>query len=367
MIQHRGTHLLLLFFAVGLGALFLACPQQAAAGFASGASLCLRSVLPAIFPFMVVGGLLATNPYAPLLGAPLRPLARFCGFSARGCRNTVPLLLLLSWLGGYAASAQSVREALRQGKLDTRDAMLLLLLGCCSGPGFVVGCVGGLLLGSPATGLLLYGLQLAANFLAAACLWPFVQGKFRRSHTAGAARAAIPQTGGVSAAILAATQSCLAVCGCILFFRVVGAVLLPLLPGVPLAQPLASALLEISAGCADFAAQPSGALQGVAFCLSVLGVSVYAQLGALLEGVLPLWPLLLARGLHCFWMQALLALCLKYLPGAAAVFSSLAPRLVVMCRTAPDAALLVFGFACAVLYKVEKSIYNKTEASEFCK
>ena len=41
-----------------------------------------------------------------------------------------------------------------------------MMLGCCSGPGFVVGYIGGLLLGSTSLGALLYAGQLAANLLA---------------------------------------------------------------------------------------------------------------------------------------------------------------------------------------------------------
>ncbi len=77
---------------------------------------------------------------------------------------------MLGWCGGYAVCAQQIAALRKTGELPPRDAALLLLLGCCSGPGFVVGCIGGQLFGSVALGLLLYGLQLAANLAAAACL-----------------------------------------------------------------------------------------------------------------------------------------------------------------------------------------------------
>ena len=81
---------------------------------------------------------------------------------------------------------------------------------------------------------------------------------------------------GLPQAISSAVTSSLSVCGCVVFFRIVGAVLLAVLPLPPTAV---SAALEVSAGCADFAALGgAAALYGCCACLSVLGVSVWAQL-----------------------------------------------------------------------------------------
>ena len=361
MNHHRLSFLILPVLGGAVAALLLN-PQSAAAGFDSGLALCLHSVMPAMFPFMVLCNLLAACPQSAVLGLPLRPLTAFCGLRAR----QAPLTLLLSWLGGYAVCAQCIANYRRLGRLTQSEATLLLLLGCCSGPGFVIGCVGGLLLGSVRLGLLLYGLQLAANFLSAACLWPFLRRGFSEAGCTSTKheppRAEAIPDGGISAAISDAVTASLSICGCILFFRVLCAVLLSFLPqGVPLLAPLCSSVFEISAGCADFAALrgPVG-LQGVAACLSLLGLSVLAQLKTLLKDALPqaIPPLLISRLVHVFWMQALVRLCLHFVPGETAVFSSLAPRLVVKSRAAPDAVLGLFCLACVVLYKARKNLYT---------
>lgn len=157
--------------ALALSGLLLARPQAAAQGFAAGLKLCGGSLLPALFPLFVVCGLL--GPLAPVLGWPLRPLMRLCGIRS----PRAPVVLVLGWCGGYAVCAQQIAALRKTGELPPRDAALLLLLGCCSGPGFVVGCIGGQLFGSVALGLLLYGLQLAANLAAAACLVLFCQSR----------------------------------------------------------------------------------------------------------------------------------------------------------------------------------------------
>lgn len=247
--------------ALALSGLLLARPQAAAQGFAAGLKLCGGSLLPALFPLFVVCGLL--GPLAPALGWPLRPLMRLCGIRS----PRAPAVLVLGWCGGYAVCAQQIAALRKTGELPPRDAALLLLLGCCSGPGFVVGCIGGQLFGSVALGLLLYGLQLAANLAAAACLVLFLpkqelpagQGSSQQKNVT------FPQ------AISNAVQSSLTVCGCAVFCRVVGSVLGQGMPDG--ARPYLNAALEISAGCADFAAAGDGAAgaaagrTGAAFCV----------------------------------------------------------------------------------------------------
>ena len=327
--------------ALALSGLLLARPQAAAQGFAAGLKLCGGSLLPALFPLFVVCGLL--GPLAPALGWPLRPLMRLCGIRS----PRAPAVLVLGWCGGYAVCAQQIAALRKTGELPPRDAALLLLLGCCSGPGFVVGCIGGQLFGSVALGLLLYGLQLATNLAAAACLVPFLPKQELPAGQGSSQQKSVtfPQ------AISNAVQSSLTVCGCAVFCRVVGSVLGQGMPDG--ARPYLNAALEISAGCADFAA--AGSVAGVCLCLSLLGASVLAQLAALLQGTVPLGLLLAARVLHFVFLQGLLHLCLPLVPGQAAVFTSLAPQVVVMKRTAWDTALAIAFFLCAALYQLYKT------------
>lgn len=341
--------------ALLLGAALLACPAAAAQGFSEGLALCGGSLLPALFPFFVVCELLVGSPVCEVLGLPLRPLTRLCGIRQREAAS----VLVLGWVGGYAVCARMVAQLRAANRLTARDASLLLVLGCCSGPGFVIGAVGGQMLGSIRLGVLLYALQLAANLLAGACLLPVLP-RAGSDGLPGAVQDVRPT--GPAQAIGRAVDSSLLVCGCVLFFRILTCLAdeLPFLSRHPGWQPWLSGALEISAGCYDFAGLPH--LPGLCFCLSVMGFSVFAQLSGLLRGTVSLVPLAFSRGLHLVFLQGMLRIALRFLPTEAAVFSSLAPRVVVMQREAPDTSLAVFFFLCAVLaklYKVRQSSYNE--------
>ena len=73
-------------------------------------------------------------------------------------------MLLLSWLGGYAVCARLAGDAVHAGRMDRDQAQRFWIVSCCSGPGFVIGCVGGLMLGSVRLGALLYGLAAGGQF-----------------------------------------------------------------------------------------------------------------------------------------------------------------------------------------------------------
>lgn len=350
MYQPGKTVCLPVLFCSLLGTLFLKEPQLAAQGFESGLRLCVDTVLPALFPFFVLTDLLLSCPFR---GDCFRPAARCLGM-----QNSIGILvILLSWLGGYAVCARLVGELRRSQLLDERDASLVLLLGCCSSPGFVIGCVGGLLLGNLRLGVLLYLLQLAANLLAAAFCLRLLP---KNSSCHSDAPNKVPKQPSLSISINNAVSSSLQICGCVLFFRMAEAVLLPMLPDNRLTVPVASACLEISAGCADFAALGGGfALYGCCICLSLLGLSVWVQLSMLLQGALPMKLLLVHRALHLIMFLFMVRFCVYFLPGTTAVYRSMAPRVITAQRLPIDATIIVFLFLCASLYKVRQNFYNK--------
>lgn len=323
--------------AICLSGLLLAYPQAVADGFSQGLAICLHALLPALFPFFITCRLVV---------------------SACDKKGGFWMALLLSWLGGYAICAGLIRDLHEQGKISSRQSQALLLLGCCSGPGFVIGSVGGQILGSVFLGIVLYASQLLANLICAIIFLPAITRYSTHlpdhRHTDAAAMTAISLPSAISSAV----NSCLCVCGTVLFFRIIHALLQNMFPAFP--SPLLSALLEVSAGCSDFAqVNASFVLPGIALCLSVLSLSVFTQLHALLRGAADLRLLLCTRLVHIPIMLLLVRAGTGLFPREAAVFSSLAPRVIFANRVSPDAAFVVFLFLCAVLYKIHRKNYNE--------
>ncbi len=368
--------------ALAFGVLVLAVPEAATRGFAGGTALCLQSVLPALFPFFVVCELLTAAPPPAVL---LRPMQRVLGLASAETARA----LLLSWVGGYAVCARLAGQLYGAGRITRRDAALLQVLGCCSGPGFVIGCVGGALLGNVRLGAVLYAAQIGANLGAGAVcqlLSHIVGANMVRplavSDGSGLSGKAQPRqldgqtmfaptdctrevsgrskilsptrcagsllaegAKGLPQAISSAVTSSLSVCGCVVFVRIVGAVLLAVLPLPPTA---------VSAALGGAAA-----LYGCCACLSVLGVSVWAQLRLFAGAAYRPRLLVFSRAVHLVLLQLLVRVCAQLLPGSVTACSTLAARVLPVFRLPPDAAAAGFVFLCAALYKARQSLYNK--------
>lgn len=332
-----------LFYTIalaGLLILLLLFPSLAAQGVAQALELCTGQLIPALFPFFVVSSLLIGLPGWGRAVGFLRPVTR-----AAGVRSPqAPLILALSWVGGYGVCAQSVREGIRQGKISPREGERLLVLGCTASPGFILGGVGCLMLGSPVLGWLLLGSCLTGN-LATALALNLLLGKVPRPSSPGKAEKSARLS--LTSAIGRGLSSCLSVCGSVLFFRTLWQLVQGLLPLSPTGQALLGAALEVTSGCSLMAglSWPGGCC----LALSLLSGSVFLQISALLEGSCSIRLLLLSRPLHLLFSLGAFRVGLALFPQASQVYSSLAPRLILASRNPPDLAFLLFLLACLAL------------------
>lgn len=110
--------------------------KTAITGAAEGIELCLHSIIPSIFPFLMLS-IFLTNTILGQSISPLVPIGKICGLP----RNA-EALFLIGLLGGYPVGAQAVTEAYRRGVLPRDTARRLL--GFCSnaGPAFIFGITG---------------------------------------------------------------------------------------------------------------------------------------------------------------------------------------------------------------------------------
>lgn len=119
-----------------LGVLILILDSKTATeGALSGIDICLRTVIPSLFPFFVLSNILTKSLY----GFPLKPLT----FLSRilGIPTEASILLVSTFLGGYPVGAQCVGSYYENGILIKKDAQRLLAYCSNSGPAFIFGLV----------------------------------------------------------------------------------------------------------------------------------------------------------------------------------------------------------------------------------
>lgn len=125
-----------IIIAIGsaLGMLVLILDAKAAlTGASEGIALCIRTVIPSLFPFFFLSGIL-NGFIAGRSCKLLRPLGKLCGIPANA-----EYLLLIGFTGGYPVGAQCIFHAYKSGVLTKQDAERML--GFCNnaGPAFLFG------------------------------------------------------------------------------------------------------------------------------------------------------------------------------------------------------------------------------------
>ena len=149
--------LLCLLFAV----LLIQNAPVVAKGAVQGIRLCLQTVIPSLFCFMVLTCFLINSGLYRFLSLPLAWVTRRLFFLPPELGS----ILLLGMVGGYPMGAKAIASLLQQQKIDPRDAQRMMLYCCCAGPSFIISAVGVQMFGSFSVGVLLFAVQLGVSVL----------------------------------------------------------------------------------------------------------------------------------------------------------------------------------------------------------
>lgn len=204
-------------------------------GARKGLDLCLQTVIPSLFPFLMLSNLLLDGFSGTSLPI-LQTLAKACAIP-QGLES----ILIPAFLGGYPVGAQSVAQAWRDGRIERKDARRLLAFCNNVGPSFLFGIVGTMFTKRYLVWLL-WGIQIGS-----ALAWGYL--------TAGeeptSAASQPERVGSIPSALTNALKAMGSICGWVILFRVLIAFLqrwfLWLLPEP--VQILLIGLLELSNGC----------------------------------------------------------------------------------------------------------------------
>lgn len=241
-------------------------------GALQGIELCIRTVIPALFPYLVLSIYLTGQLSAMKLGW-LRPLGRLMRLP-----QNAEIIFLIGLLGGYPMGAQSIRQCFDRGILRREDAQRMLFFCSNGGPAFLFG-IGGRLLDDPRHCWLAWLVHILSAVLVSLAI------PAHPPQPAG-----LPDTKAVSLteAVRRSAGVMAVICSWIVLFRILLAYMdrwllcrLPPMPGI-----LVSGLLELTNGCAKLA-QLSNAGHRFFLFTSMLGfggICVGLQTAAVLSG-----------------------------------------------------------------------------------
>lgn len=179
--------------------------------------ICFSSVIPALFPFMVLSSMFVSYSSDSSFGYVGKLLSRLFGISP--CAVSA---LICGILCGYPIGAKCTAQLLESKKITVSEAESLIAYSNNSGPLFVIGAVGIGILHSAKAGVILYIIQLISALIAGILL--------RGTNYTSALRTPshASQTKTLTSAICDSVFSILKVCGFVVFFGVINSLIIPL-------------------------------------------------------------------------------------------------------------------------------------------
>lgn len=285
----------------GLLIWFLADAEQVRRTTSEALSLCARSVIPSLFPFLVVSSLLVSMGFgqwiSPHFAGFMTPLFRLPGHASSA--------LVLGLVGGYPIGAQTASSLYQAGLLTRQETQRLLAFCNNSNPVFLISVLGAGIFGSTRIGIWLWLIHVASALIVGL----FFRGNNANTRPSG--RSQVISTISLSRAFVSAVRGAatgmLSICAFVILFYVLAAPLAALSPPVgtllvgslelfsltPLLTPDRFSFI-LAAGCAGWG-----------------GLSVLCQTAAVLEeNGLSLRPCILGKLLQGL-LSALLAAALS--------------------------------------------------------
>ena len=271
--------------AVGL----LAFPADVSRCVNEGLDLCVHTLLPTLFPFMVLSGFLIRS------GLVHRTSRRFekIMFTVFHLPGTCVSPVLLGMLGGYPTGAKAAVTLYRSGLCSKRDAEHVLAFCNNCGPGFLISSVGFGVFGDNNTGLLLFATHITASLMTGILLAP----SGHTSNRPTTCVANIPHAGCSSfvCSVTDSAQSFLNLCAFVLCFSAMtGLIERTALPEIltaylPFAEEVRRSLflglLEMTRGIFSLSSSDTGEQLILAAALAGWGgLSVHCQVMSLLDG-----------------------------------------------------------------------------------
>lgn len=223
---------------------FLLFPKQTAKSVSEGLELCLKTVIPSLFPFMVLSGIFTSSVFC-------EKLSRILGKATRLIFNLSPFcssVILISAVGGYPLGAFTARRLFEQSEISSADFKKLLLFAVLPSPSFAVGAVGSAMLGSKNAGFLIYFSVLLASLILGIFSRLTIFKDTDSTFSSEAPNCRYEFFSSISSSIEKSGRAMLFICFSILFFSAVLSITDSFFASAS-AQMLSAALLEVTCGC----------------------------------------------------------------------------------------------------------------------
>ena len=264
-------------------AVTLLYPKIAISSMTRGMELCVKTLIPSLFPFMVVSELLVSSGMISIIGGALnRPSHALFGISGSGS-----CAVLIGMLCGFPIGTKTALSLYEEGRISKAELERLLMLCNIPSSAFLINAVGISLFDSKSVGLLLYFCNVTSAILTGVISKPF----FQLEETVCRVRFSAPKKSAVArftSSITGSAVNMLYICAFVVFFSTLVGTLEVMLASFSLPDtftPMWFGFFEMTQGVTE-ASLCSSRQMGILSAAAVTGwsgLSVHFQLMSLCQ------------------------------------------------------------------------------------
>ena len=206
----------------------------------------VTSIVPSLFPYMVLSSLIISSGAAQILGR-LMPISKLFGLPSYASAS-----LFIGAVCGFPLGAKSASELYQKGYLSKTEAEVLISITNLTGPTFLIFVIGSDFFKDTAFGIFLYLMQFISVIIASAIINKLIFPYTSKKHYADPVIEISSFLTGFPDAIRTSTITCLYICGFITFFSIIGKIINNIMFFAPAGMTLfIEGILEFSKACFD--------------------------------------------------------------------------------------------------------------------
>lgn len=200
--------------------------------------MCFTAIIPALFPFMVASSVFVNSVDRKFFFIAEPAMRFFFGISAAGAAALIPGILC-----GYPVGASCTCKLYEKNQISKSEAESLIAFSNNSGPLFIIGSVGCGILKNFRQGIYLYAIHILCAVICGIILKPYTVQTVKSIQSSKSEKRAVSFVD----AVCDSTSAVLKVCGFVVIFAVINAVIMPLIRFFPpIVKCFAAAFLELT-------------------------------------------------------------------------------------------------------------------------
>lgn len=313
--------------------------ESSAEGAKYALEMCAGTVIPSLFPFMIISSYLLKSDLFSSLGQKGEKVCR--------CLFDLPkesgVIFLMSLIGGFPVGAKMISDCVKNGKLTSNQGKRMLLFCVNPGPAFVINIVGVFMLGSKKAGVIILTSLCASSFVSG-----IASRVFKKDEEITVKYKKVTSYGILYESVNDSIKSMISICAWIVIFGAIQFIINDI--SLPQNAKLWLAMVsEVTNGCRIAASEFP--LPITAFILGWSGFSVHAQIMQYVSSVgLRYKYFFVARMINAAMSFGVSSVLFKLFPCEVSVFSNVSeiiPQAVSV--SVPAAIAMIFLFALVIL------------------